>query len=153
MLNCIKKHFLLVLILLLGGIPASLNYSGFCISQGRYLSDEEKIRIVIISGNSQDTIPVEIEKEGHKHWQENYKQIKYKDVNEFFDKNPDCCKVNGGGPYDLGAPSFFDRITGYDSGDVVTINARANYIDENGNKQSIMLKSDSVLTNCGQMKR
>ena len=41
MKSWVKKHPILLAFLLLGGSVGGLNYSGFCIPEGRWLSDEE----------------------------------------------------------------------------------------------------------------
>jgi hypothetical protein len=47
-------------VLLIPFVYFGLNYSGFCFAQKRYLSDEEKIRVVFDYQNSRDTIPIDL---------------------------------------------------------------------------------------------
>lgn len=50
-LNWVKRHWILSLFLLFGGVPAGLNYSGYCMEQNRWLSDKEKIKLMIDEAN------------------------------------------------------------------------------------------------------
>ncbi len=84
MLNWIKRHWILSLFLLVGGVPAGLNYSGFCIEQGRWLSDEEFL-LAMLGYTEGDTIRNE---ERKKHLKE----------------HPECCVFERG---------YTERIDGY----------------------------------------
>ena len=137
-----------VLLLSIFLISASLNYSGFCFKEMRYLTNEEKIRFVFDYQNSRDTMPIDtVNKET-----QYYKQIKYKSFEEFIRSHPNCCQVNPGGGYDLPPPEFLDRITGYNSGDVIVLNFEVRYLDENNNGQSRKFKFENALQNCGEIK-
>ncbi len=144
MLNFIKKNFLLVLILLLGGIPASLNYSGFCIAEGRYLSDEEKIEKVINSNlipyseyifdvnNLKKSNPIE----------------RYKNVQEFLEKNPNCCFMDIKQAADAGPPSFWSRIFNTYT-NVIVANYHEWFIDKNSNPNPKPKQRLFFIDNCG----
>ncbi len=123
-------------------LPASLNYSGFCIAQGRYLSDDEKIRAVISYHNNRDTLPVGTH---------NYQQISYRSVEEFLAKNPNCCAVDPGVPVGIPPDSFFNRVIGLDSNKPVIVNYKMMYIDDHGIRSSQSIKFENVLTNCGKV--
>ena len=117
MKNWIKRHPILLAFLLLGSSVGGLNYSGFCIPEGRWLSDEEKIRAL------ENYLPIEypeyvyqvsLEEAGEtKKIKTGY--LNYSNRAEFLEKNPDCCKI---GAYDIGAgnwtPPFpvFNRMRG-----------------------------------------
>ena len=139
----LKRHPVVFALLLLIGTPAGLNYSGFCMAEGRWLSEEEKIRLVADYHNNRQTLPIGAE---------NFVQRKYQNVDEFLKQNPDCCKVNPGGPYDLPPPSFLDRVTGFNSGDAVETEFIAFYYDAGNNLKSHQLKYHNSLTNCGKIK-
>lgn len=124
---CRKLAFLSVFKwpLLIFIVYGSLNYSGFCFKEMRYLSDEEKIHKAIaanhtIKGNanywySWGYIPSMPGKN------DTYRQIiPYEDVDAFLRENPNCCYVIRKGlklPYigfaDDPAPSFWERVFGH----------------------------------------
>ncbi len=128
---------------------ASLNYSGFCFDEMRYLSDEEKFRILFEAGNQRDTVPIRTVTKNAIHFNA-YERIKYEDFKQFVEMNPNCCAINPGGPYDTAPSNFWDRITGYDSGEVIVITSIVHYIDENGERKSQKIKTEDVLQNCGR---
>ncbi|MFN6537665.1 MAG: hypothetical protein RM021_015015 [Nostoc sp. EkiNYC01] len=102
-----------------------LNYSGFCFAKMRYLSDEERFRMVFDYQNERTDLG-----------RSTYNYIKYASFDEYIKENPDCCSINPGGPYEIRQSSFLDRIFGYDARDVIVINFKVRYIDENGNKRA-----------------
>jgi hypothetical protein len=132
--NIIRK----IIFLLLLSIPSisyfSLNYSGFCFEEMRYLSQEDKVRAVFDSLNNQEKI-------------DKIKHIKYKSFDEYLKENPDCCVVNPSYT-DLPTPSQIERLFGYYSGDIVRIKYKMRYIDTNGKLKVQKLVNDSLLSNC-----
>ncbi|MEH2285670.1 MAG: hypothetical protein V7K90_30880 [Nostoc sp.] len=122
----------------------SLNYSGFCFAKMRYLSDDEKLRIAFNYNNREDTLPVNVD--GKIKY---YEHIKYASFDEYIKENPDCCSINPGGPYEIRHSSFLDRIFGYDARDVIVINFKVRYLDENGNKRVFETRFENTLQNCG----
>jgi hypothetical protein len=129
-------------VLLILSVYFSLNYSGFCFAEKRYLSNEEKIRAVFDYQNSRDILPIE-----------NFpdpKHIKYKSFDEYIALYPDCCFVNPGGSYEVPPAKFLDRILGYNSGDVVVINFKVRYLNENGLLKITKVRFDNYLQNCGK---
>jgi hypothetical protein len=140
----IDRTFLL-LVLVFIGIPLSvlfayfgLNYSGFCFAKMRYLSDEERFRMVFDYQNDRTDLG-----------RSSYNYIKYESFDEYIKENPDCCSINTGGPYEIRQPSFLDRIFGYDAPDVIVIKFKVRYLDENGNKRSFETHFENTLQNCG----
>lgn len=147
MLGWIKDIGIVVLIFMLfGSIPIGLNYSGFCWEQGRWLSDEERIRLMIseeirhgfVKGKSSLDATI----------------IQYNDVDEFLEKNPDCCKLgykytsehsNDGTYWPF---SFLDSIL--IGGDVVSLYYSENFIDGNGAYDSRNALSFYAVSNCGK---
>ncbi|HYX18928.1 MAG TPA: hypothetical protein VE944_32180 [Nostoc sp.] len=137
------KRFLFVGgVLLILFVYFGLNYSGFCFAEKRYLSDEEKIRAVFDYQNSRDTLPLNNAPDP--------KHIKYKSFDEYIALYPECCSVNPGGGYEVPPTEFLDRILGYDSGDVVVINFKVRYLDENGSLKTGEKRFDNYLQNCGK---
>jgi hypothetical protein len=127
---------------------ASLNYSGFCFDKMRYLGQEEKFRILFEIANQLDTISVKTEDRGL----QDYKTVKYENFEQFMETNPGCCAIEPGGPYELPPPRFFDRITGYHSGEVIVIKYTFDYLDENDRKILKKYRDEIVLQNCGRVK-
>jgi hypothetical protein len=92
MLQWLRKHWILSLFLLLGGVPAGLNYSGFCWAEKRWLNDEEMIRGAIAELLRYDTTTIEFPIVGY----QVVKLIKENSVEEFLNNNPNCCFVSNG---------------------------------------------------------
>ena len=132
-----------------------LNYSGFCFAEKRYLSNEEKIREEFDYQNSRDTLPLDNPPDP-KHVLDksfggyNLAHIKYKSFDEYIALYPECCSVNPGGPYEVSPEEFLDRILGYNSSDVVVINFKVRYLDENGSLKTGEKRFDNYLQNCGK---
>ena len=138
---------------LLLGIPVAiltlisgLNYSGFCFEEGRYLSDKERIRLIFDAINSQTSLPVLTVDRGTQY----YDHLPYASFDDYLAENPDCCKINPGGWYDLPPPTLLDRISGEYSGKVIVINFKVRYLDENGELRMQNIKSESKSENCGE---
>jgi hypothetical protein len=132
--------FVLCLVLL---ILASLNYSGFCFKEMRYLSDSEKVKIVFNYQNSREFLPLERSLPKH---------IRYESFEQYLRLYPNCCTVGSDGFYDVPPSSFIDRILGYDSRDIVVINFNVRYLDKFGHQQVEKAQFENVLTNCGDIK-
>jgi hypothetical protein len=111
----------------------------------RYLSNEEKIRLVFEYQNNRTKMPVETTDKGTQY----YEQVKYKNFEEFVKMNPNCCQINPGGGYDTPPPDFLERITGFDAHDVIVTNFEMRYLDEKGNQKSRAIKFENTLQNCG----
>lgn len=144
----------------LGSYKGWQNYTGYCAAEGRRLTDQEKIRIVVEQilagypkpGESIDRVRIE---NGVRKWESIPKHpahpIPYRDINEFYSMNPDCCKVtkkfhDGDGWVVL---PVLGRITGAYS-DYVTVTYNLRYRDEQGNEQQKIIKTYPVITNCGE---
>jgi len=146
--NCLFWIFLTI------GLPTlflvtffGLNYSGFCFEKMRYLSKEEKIRAVFNYQNNRSSSLLRfVDNANPKEY------IWYKSLEQFIAENPDCCHVNPGGPYGVPPSSFWDRIFGYDSGDVVVIDFKVRYLDEKGNRGFEEVQFENFLTNCGKVR-
>ena len=132
-------------------IVCSLNYSGFCWSKMRYLSDEEKFRLLFEMSNNRKTANLVFYRKNKIEYK-SYQRIKYENFDNFMEKNPDCCAINPGGPYELPPPKFIDRITGFHNGEVVGMNYIVRYLDENGEQKSKKIETITVLQNCGEIK-
>jgi hypothetical protein len=124
-----------------------LNYSGFCFVQMRHLSNEEKFQSVFDYHFETRRIKNDADKKEQLHT-----FVEDNNFEEYFKKNPECCKINPGGPYELPPPSFLDRITGYNSGDVIVMNFRVSYLDKNGKQTFKKYQVEHIMQNCGKVK-
>ncbi|MFN6569123.1 hypothetical protein [Dendronalium sp. ChiSLP03b] len=129
----------------------SLNYSGFCFAKMRYLSDEEKLRIAFDYNNREDELPVYV---GQK--VKYYEHIKYASFDEYIKENPDCCSIIHGETYKIAQslfiekPLFLDRITGRGFRNLIVINFKVRYLDDNGNQKVQEVRFGNTLRNCGR---
>jgi len=99
-LNKHKTVSLVLLLFIFISVYFGLNYSGMCISQMRWLSNEEKIMSVIEEINSRGNIRIE---ENGKYV--DMRKVPYKDTESFLENNPECCKI---GPPVSGSSSGMD---------------------------------------------
>lgn len=137
-----------------------LNFLGFCFTDKRFLSDQEKTNIVVREVLAAYPRPGETVNQvsvvnGVQVWTrvkvspENL--IPYRDINEFFSQNPDCCKVtkvyhDGEG---LVALDFVDRICGRVS-DFVEVKYFVRYRDEQGVERKKSIRTFPAISNCGK---
>lgn len=91
MTSFIKRHPVLMFVISLLVVVGSLNYSGFCYKQMRYISDAELIEMSI-------QFSIDHREKFAKRWPS---------VEMFLEENPECCSV---AKYE--GSSFIDRITG-----------------------------------------
>lgn len=136
---------------------------GWCKSEGRILSDQEKIENVIA------VILKEYPKEGDSKLfnSESYEPyydgvqmrpakypVPYHDINEFLALNPTCCNVvqHYVSPYKEGGEyvSFFDHFTGRKTA-VISIKYLLRYKDESGEIQSKPWDYATGMDNCGKL--
>lgn len=136
----------------------ALNYSGFCIKEGRHLSDEEKIANAIHDILDQYP-PAVIRKEisqGVYHRSPPPNPIAYRGLEDFFALNPGCCRIvisrgNEGGPptRDIGGPpDFWSRVTGGVSA-YVEVLYRVRYRTSGGEEHSERVEATPAISNCG----
>ena len=114
--------------------------------QGRWLSDEEKIEAVIyryllyypyILVNLNGKEPIENKNPA----------TRYESIEDFMEKNPDCCAVYAGSSNtEIPNPDFWSRVYGYYSG-VVVVKSSNNYIKFNGENT---MESSFLIDNCGE---
>ncbi len=128
-----------------------LNYSGFCFSEMGYLSDKKKIKLFFDLINSKDSILLDNPNYSN-NTKSNYIKIKpYKSFEEYIKKYPDCCGVNIKSGYDIPPPELLDRIFGYDSGDVVSVNYYAIKKDMSSTEKTVLFKFEERVQNCGML--
>ena len=124
----------------------TLNYSGFCFKELRYLSSTEKIESLFNIWNSSFGAPFLIDGE-YKVWE---RKNRYASFDEFLLKHPDCCQIAPNGGYDTGNPNFIDRITGYDCGSRILLKFNEEYIAPDGNILTKKIEIVDRLQNCGE---
>jgi len=159
----------LALIIFLAGYGV-LNYNGYCFKEGRFLSDQEKYRLVVerkIRYGSPFR-PVKPIPPGRNFWSDvrgdkvshwiveghdgPVEPIHYRSADEFFALNPNCCEMRGyiisgsEGPFE---PSFWDRAFGDCSGGVVRVTSIARFRDQAGIERELLATSEAMLSNCG----
>ncbi|MEH2230242.1 MAG: hypothetical protein V7K71_11450 [Nostoc sp.] len=151
-------RILLLAIFIFIGIPLSLlsifyslNYSGLCFAKMRYLSDEEKLRIVFDYRNREDKLPIYVGRRI-----KFYQHIKYASFDKYIKENSNCCYINHGEAYKITQSlfiknsSFLYRITGLGFRDLIVINFKVRYLDENGNQRVQETRFGNTLRNCGR---
>lgn len=126
-----------------------LNYSGMCVSEGRWLSDDEKIRNILSVVTQNERIAIKTEKKGTQY----FNKAKKESVDDFLENNSNCCAVNPkSGPYDLPPPTFMQRVTGFNAAEPIEIKYQTSYVDENGDIKNTSTKEIYLLTNCGKIR-
>lgn len=155
---------------------AALNYSGYCFEQGRYLTDEERIKhtVEVVLGAypdityAYDVLP----KAGHEVVRDksrcceqgdasifdgskggtalNAEQlIMYRDIDEFFAINPDCCSFARNGLYgELGSVDIWPQLTGYSAG-FTNAKFQVRYRDTDGKVKTKFSAVSWSYTSCG----
>lgn len=146
------KYIVIILLLIAGGTTAKLNYEGFCVSEGRKLSDEERIDIVIqniLDSENGNHYLVDSRGPFNISYENQYKSIK-----DFKEKNPNCCSVSRTVTLADHFPEadFIDRITGFDRREMIIVNYLSHGFDRDGNEEKHFVKTEYVQTNCGQRK-
>ncbi len=164
MISCIKNNPIKFVLAVLLIVILSLNYLGFCFGQNRFLSNEEKLNIVV-----KEMLASEVKKfESHKRVMlldknderrlqlEKYspgEPVPYRDINEFFALNPKCCSASdeyiiGGGEYSIAHITLWSRLIRAVSL-VITIKYSERYRDSEGVIHTKPVSHDWVIDNCG----
>lgn len=122
---------------------AGLNYNGYCLKEGRYWSDDEKIKAAfeVINRHGWITADTKLGKSV------SVRRVPYKNFEEFIKTNPKCCEV-GIGNDDL--LKFDARILGH-TADVISIEYIEYYLDENNTAQSTSYERQLAIGNCGRI--
>ena len=159
MMTSIKAHpirFILLTVLVLLTLRVllwgGLNMTGFCWAEKRWLSDEERINLLITRIIQQKTVNLSAYSDQTVSFGV-YPVLQYASVEDFRRVNPACCVINPVGPYELGKPRFIDRSTGFNSGKTIRIKYTQRYQDDNGQVKSKNLELLTYQTNCGLPKQ
>lgn len=127
---------------------AFLSYTGFCFKENRYLSAEEKLRATV--ENILTKYPPAIIKKSNKiGWSNSAPEhpVYYKNTDEFFSINQNCCELIKIRNIDEGEPVFMERLTGTVSG-YARIDYQVRYI-EDGVERSALSQNSFAISNCG----
>lgn len=146
-----RRHLFIFLILIfIPTILGGLNYSGMCVIEGRWLSDEERIQLVIHAVSSKDpNFNYLSEKQQDEFTRD--KTLRYSNSDEFLKRNPECCKAlgpNEGRP--IWPSSFEARITGSRAA-VVEVKYLARLKNRNGEIVTINQVEYPFISNCGHV--
>jgi len=129
-----------------------LQYEGICVSLGRALTDEEKIRAVIREMNRPITSVVNMSTNVTESTDIGYlrsRKVPYKSVDEFLMENPDCCSVkihetHYGSEESWGASKALGVYAGH-----VTVHYTLHYLDKDGIEKTIPDTLEWTIQNCG----
>lgn len=138
----------------------ALNYLGFCFSGMRFLSDDEKIKVVVeqilTMYPRRDEVVDMVSIVNGKQVRTRVKRdpenpIPYRDIDEFFKLNPNCCKVSKQVQDEGGwmAADLADRMCGRVS-DFVDVTYFVRYRDAHGVEQKKAIRTMPALSNCGE---
>lgn len=149
-----KRPWVVLLVLSSCGIAlafayAFASYGGYCISERRFLSDQEFFEAAVTRIIERPTAQLVLSKPSSTTFK-SVNVIKYENPESFHEKNPDCCRVVGHnigdeGPY----TSFSQRVFGY-AAKIVSITYQIKYIDESGAEKSVSKTEQFAVTNCGR---
>lgn len=166
MVSCIKNNPIKFIFTVLLTVILSLNYFGFCYSQKRFLSDEDKLNIIVknilasevksfeyykrvisLDKNNERRLQLEKEYPGE--------PVSYRDINEFFILNPQCCTVSdkyiiGGDEYSIVHITIWSRLIRAVSL-VITIKYLERYRDSEGIMHTKPSSHDWVIDNHGDV--
>lgn len=149
--------WLLILMLTSGlaylGYLARLTDNGYCHAAGKYLTDEEKIRIAL--GDLLKKYPPSVILRKHHPdatvlgFLPPENPIYYRDVDEFVSLNPNCCKVRPTETYTEGATvTLAEKLTGTATS-VIETNYLVRYRGEDNLEHRIKTTVSLHVTNCG----
>lgn len=153
--NRVALGITLILPIAYGVYVARMNYQGYCIAQGRQLTDEEKLRVAIAYELKQYPPAVDYHKPPPEkqnvaagYFLKPINPIYYRDVDEFLAVNPGCCQLKLKRSVDQPVLLFRERASG-----AVTSFARITYkvrfLDKDNNAQAIEHTTYPALSNCG----
>lgn len=149
----------LAALILLFGAPlgvGTLNYAGFCLKDGRILSDEEKVQIAVsyVMAGYPPVLAQTRATDRDGVWRNvvEYARPKdpiyYLDAGEFSRVNRNCCAV-AARPGRAQAPLFWSRVLGRLS-DFVRVSYRVRYLEPSGAEGGQDHEQWVAISNCGR---
>lgn len=158
MRRIIWRYLIILMMVLLMALLISciyigrMNYAGYCFSEGKYLTDEEKVRVAVADVLKLYPPPVIRTPVEPDVWKLSYPErpIYYRDVDEFLALNPSCCAIsqvrNEHEGYRLGLlEKSSGKVTRF-----VDMNYAVRYFDAENKMQSIAVKGYLSISNCGK---
>lgn len=155
MKNWIKKHPIIFTLAVFLFTPAALNYSGFCMAEGRWLSDEERIRIglpdskLLLGGQGNVSITDNGKQSGKWMGSEMVEIIPYANIEDFIQRNQNCCEVDRNLSGDFPPVSWIDVVLGRFA-TKIRKTYTVHYIDKTQTHRTQEIKSEFIQTNCGK---
>lgn len=136
------------------GYQANLTYNGYCRTENKYLTDDEKIKAAVSTILKIYPPAVIRTQDGPHDWTLSAPKhpIYYRDLNEFFSVNSDCCEITKTRNSEEGIPTFMERLTGTVSA-YMRINYEVRYVDSDGIQKSIPSSNHIPISNCGKPAR
>jgi hypothetical protein len=130
-------------------VPLALTYSGYCRSEGRWVSDEEKTRSAIVwVFQRQDRLRFRTINGRTEAWHPT--AIHYKTLDEFLEANENCCGIGPLPGDDFTPPTFLTRLFGTLT-DVVVVSYTERYVDDSGVTQSERVVRQVEVNVCGRV--
>ncbi|MDP3251151.1 MAG: hypothetical protein Q8M77_04500 [Hydrogenophaga sp.] len=155
----IRKNVLMGVMILVPALyianTARLNYQGYCVSERKYLSDEEKIRVAAASILAQYPPAVILRKirDGAiEQYTPPEQPIYYRNIDEFIALNAGCCKIIPKFSSDDRLPNLLERGTGTIYG-IADITYQVRYLDNSELMQVTQARTRLPVSNCGLPKR
>lgn len=138
--NVIRLFVSIIFIFAIGYffVSKALAIYGYCPAYGKFLSDEELVRIIARQINERQ-------------WVGGGRVVPYESTEAFLAANPDCCHLNDDmGGYDLAPP---DVLEGLAAKTVYRLRASysVRYMNEESTIKSGVVREQSYVGNCGQL--
>jgi len=129
-------------------VPTSLTYSGYCLSERRYVPDKEKIDTAMVwIFQHQKRLQFKQTADGKAEaWYLNL--IPYESIDEFRRANPNCCSIGARPGDDYTEPTFVRRLFGLVS-EIIVIDYLERYIDDQGNQRTQRVTRQVSVDVCG----
>ena len=128
----------------------ALNYSGFCMKEGRWLSDDEKIRAAIQAVVNRHTAYI-FDATGNKTIQIKNPVQPYANIQEFLAINPQCCEIGPVGGDGYIPQTLYTRVIGKHAGNVV-VRYLERTVESDGSIRKQMTTIQPIISNCGKVR-
>lgn len=132
---------------------AGRNYAGYCLTEGRRLSDDEMIRRAIEYIEKRPSVTF-LEGDGSTAKLRSYSYVPYKNTDEFLAENPNCCTFGfnalmseSDGAYP--PPEDLNRLTGNYAGNV-KMTYKGTYSDDKKQLKQFSRTEYILMYNCGK---
>ena len=163
----IKRIFKYLILITLGLLilyaigRLGLNYSGYCFEQKRYLTDQEKIDIVVTQmlrsfpPNLNEPVQLPDGRRAIRFFTPK-NATRFQSIDEFYALNKDCCEVTDYVKWDKAHPGekipLLQRLAGMVSS-YVRIRYQLHYKNEDGEDITREIEGYSAISNCGHKRK